>query len=128
LTKRLGSRKLTLMVKTFGQRIRELRDAADLSLRECAAKLDISPAFLSDIELGRRHPSEKVLAGIAKLLGTSPEDLSQYDTRPPVDELRRRAAEDPVFGLALRSLANGNVSAKEVMDLQKRKRDKDGKR
>ncbi len=112
---------------TLGQRIRELRDAADLSLRECAGKLDISPAFLSDIELGRRHPSEKVLASIAKVLGTSPEELRAHDTRPPVDELRRRAAEDPVFGLALRSLANGKVSAKDVLELQKRKTRKDQK-
>src|SRR4051794_31395193 len=109
---------------TLGQRIRELRDATDLSLRECAGKLGISPAFLSDIELGRRHPSEKVLASIAKLLGTSSEELSRYDTRPHVDELRRRAAEDPVFGLALRSLANGKVSAKEILDLEKKKREK----
>lgn len=112
---------------TLGQRIRELRDLADLSLRECAGKLDISPAFLSDIELGRRHPSDKVLASIAKLLGTAAEELRRYDTRPPVNELRRRAAEDPVFGLALRSLASGKVSAKEVLDLQKKKTTKDRK-
>jgi transcriptional regulator with XRE-family HTH domain len=98
-----------------------------MSLRECAAKLDISPAFLSDIELGRRHPSAKVLASIARLLGTTAEELRLHDTRAPVDELRRRAAEDPVFGLALRSLANGKVTAKEVLDLQKRKTAKDAK-
>jgi transcriptional regulator with XRE-family HTH domain len=112
---------------TLGQRIRDLRDKADLSLRECATKLDISPAFLSDIELGRRHPSDRVFASIARLLGTTTEDLRRYDTRPPVNELRRRAAEDPVFGLALRSLANGKVSAKEILDLQKKKSAKDRK-
>lgn len=45
------------MVKTLGQRIRELRERDDLSLREFARKLGVSAAFLSDVELGRRHPS-----------------------------------------------------------------------
>lgn len=114
------------MVKTLGQRIRELRDAADLSLRECAARLGISPAFLSDIELGRRHPSDRVLADIAKLLRTTVEDLRQYDTRPPVDELRRRAAENPTLGVLLRSIADGKVSTEDALRLIK-KSDKDSK-
>lgn len=114
------------MVKTLGQRIRELRDAADLSLRECAARLKISPAFLSDIELGRRHPSDRVLADIAKLLRTTVEDLRQYDTRPPVDELRRRAAENPTLGVLLRSIADGKVSTEDALRLIK-KSDKDSK-
>lgn len=93
------------MEKTLGQRIRELRGAADLSLRELADKLPISPAFLSDIELGRRHPSQKVLARMAEILRTSLEDLRAYDTRPAIDEVKRRAAFDPAFGFALRQLA-----------------------
>jgi len=48
----------------IGPYIRKRRDELDLSLRELAKKLDCSPAFISDIELGRRHPSEKVLAEI----------------------------------------------------------------
>ena len=115
------------MVKTLGQHIRELRDAADLSLRECAAKLEISPAFLSDIELGRRYPSEKVLASIAKLLRTSSEELLKYDTRPPVDDLRRRAAENPTLGALLRSIAEGNVSTEDAAKFLKRKTDKGSK-
>jgi transcriptional regulator with XRE-family HTH domain len=115
------------MVKTMGQRIRELRDTADLSLRECAAKLEISPAFLSDIELGRRYPSERVLTSIAKLLRTSPDDLLQYDTRPPVEELRRRAAENPTLGVLLRSIADGKVSTEDAAKFLKRKTDKDSK-
>src|SRR4051794_38053161 len=114
------------MVKTLGQRIRELRDAADLSLRECAGRLEISPAFLSDIELGRRHPSDKVLASIAKLLRTNADELRQYDTRPPVDELRRRAAENPTLGVLLRSIADGKVSTEDALRLIK-KSDKDSK-
>jgi transcriptional regulator with XRE-family HTH domain len=59
--------KLTAM-EGIGPFIRKRRDELDLSLRELAKKLDCSPAFISDIELGRRHPSEKVLVEIAKIL------------------------------------------------------------
>ena len=55
--------------KTFGDRLRELRDKKDFSLRELADKLKVTAPFLSDIEFGRRYPSEEVLAGLAKLLG-----------------------------------------------------------
>jgi transcriptional regulator with XRE-family HTH domain len=47
---------------SLGQRIRELRDKADLSLRGLAMRIGISSPFLSDIELGRRFPSEEILA------------------------------------------------------------------
>ena len=87
------------MTKTLGERIRELRDEKDLSLREFAKKLGgLSAAFLSDIELGRRHPSEKVLADMARVLGTTVEDLRNYDARPPVEELKRIERKSPTLG------------------------------
>ncbi len=61
-------------MQTLGERIRELRAAKDLSLREFAKKLGgMSAAFLSDVELGRLHPSDKVLERMAKVLGTTVE-------------------------------------------------------
>jgi transcriptional regulator with XRE-family HTH domain len=50
------------------QRLHELRDKADLSLRELTRKVGISSPFLSDIELGRRFPSEEILAKLAGAL------------------------------------------------------------
>src|SRR5215210_5483942 len=90
------------MSKTLGERIRELREEKDFSLREFAVKLDVSPAFISDIELGRRYPSDDNLARMAKLLGTTLEALKAYDTRPPVSKLRRLATSNPTWGLAFR--------------------------
>jgi transcriptional regulator with XRE-family HTH domain len=91
------------MPKTLGERIRELRAAKDLSLREFAKKLGgLSAAFLSDIELGRRHPSDKVLAEMAHVLGSTVEDLRAHDARPPVEELKRLTSTDPAWGLAFR--------------------------
>jgi transcriptional regulator with XRE-family HTH domain len=103
------------MTKTLGQRLRELREKTDLSLREFAGKLDVSPAFVSDVELGRRNPSDKMLAEIARILKTSVDDLKSYDTRPPIDELRRKTSENPAFSLAFRTVLDSNISAEELL-------------
>jgi transcriptional regulator with XRE-family HTH domain len=103
------------MIKSLGERIRELRVERDLSLREFAGKLgDLSAAFLSDVELGRRHPSEKVLADMARVLGTSLEDLRKHDTRAPVEDLKRLATADPMYGLALRQIVDKKVSPEQL--------------
>src|SRR5712692_5511260 len=114
-------------MKSLGERIRELRDQKDLSLRELCKKAgDISPAFLSDIELGRRHPSDEVLKHIARVLGTNFGELKEYDNRPAVEEIRRRAMNDPKMGFAFRRLLDENVSPEDLLNLanQKAKRDK----
>ena len=110
------------MTKTLGQRIRELREERDLSLRELGKKLDVSAAFLSDVELGRRHPSEKLLAEMAKTLGATLEDLKSHDTRPAVQEIKRLVTSDPAFGFAFRKMIDKNVSAEELIEFAEKKR------
>jgi transcriptional regulator with XRE-family HTH domain len=105
-------------MKSLGERIRELRDEKDLSLRELCKKAgDISPAFLSDIELGRRHPSDQVLRDIAKALGAPLDDLKHHDTRPAVDEMKRRAMQDPKLGFAFRRILDADVSSEDLLKL-----------
>ena len=82
-------------MESLGQYMRRRRDELDLSLREFAKRLDCSPAFISDIELGRRHPSEKVLADIARVLGVKIETLRVLDLRAPIDEIKRLTQDDP---------------------------------
>jgi len=94
-------------MKTLGERIKELRDAADLSLRDLGKKAGgLSPVFLSDIELGRRFPSDEALGNIAHALKTTAEDLRTYDTRPPVEEMKRRTAANPALGVAFRKIVD----------------------
>lgn len=101
---------------SLGERIRELRAAKDISLREFAKKLGgLSAAFLSDVELGRRHPSDAVLAAMAKVLDTTIDDLKQHDSRPPVEELKRLSSKDPAFGFAFRKLVDRDVSPQDLM-------------
>ena len=109
-------------VKTLGERIRELRDARDLSLREFGKKLgDLTAAFLSDVELGRRHPSPKVLSDMARALGTTLEDLESYDVRPVVEGVKRLMAQNPAYGFAFRKVLDKKISPEELLKWAKRK-------
>lgn len=104
------------MKKTLGQRIRELRDERDFSLREFAEKLGgISAAHISDIELGRRYPSDDLLKKMAVKLETTVEDLRSYDSRAPVKDLKRISESDPTFGFALRKLVDKKVTAADLL-------------
>jgi transcriptional regulator with XRE-family HTH domain len=115
------------MGKSLGQRIRELRDKKDLSLRDFAKKLGgLSAAHLSDIELGRRFPSEELLAKMADALDTSVDDLRGYDSRPPVEEIKKMAEANPAYGFALRKMVEKRITPEEIEKLiqDKSKRDK----
>lgn len=104
------------MVKTLGDRLKELRGQADLSLRELSQKVGgLSAAFLSDVELGRRFPSEEVLAKLAKALKSTVEDLKTYDTRLPVGEMKRMAAQNPAVGVAFRKMVQ--MSPEDLLKL-----------
>jgi transcriptional regulator with XRE-family HTH domain len=109
-------------MQSLGERIRELREENDFSLRElCKKSGDISPAFLSDIELGRRHPSAQVLRNIAKALKTSFDELKAFDTRPAVEEMKRRALSNPKLGFAFRRILDANVSPEDLLKLANEK-------
>ena len=108
-------------MKTLGEKIRELREGLDISLREFARQLGVSAPFWSDVELGRRHPSDKKLRQAAKALGVTFEELREYDTRPPVKDLRRLSSADPAFGLALRRVIEEEVSAEDLLKLVEEK-------
>lgn len=100
---------------SLGAYIRELRDKRDLSLREFAKKLGCSAAFVSDIELGRRYPSEKNLADIATLLGVGVDDLRARDVRPPLEEIKQLTASDPRYAFAFRTVVERKVSPEALL-------------
>ena len=60
----------------FGEFISKRRKEKELSLRKMADLLDLSPAYWSDIEKGRRNPPNiEKLKEIAELLGLSQEEI-----------------------------------------------------
>ena len=106
------------MPTTLGQKLRQLRDERDLGLRETARELDLTPPFLSDVEQGRRFPSDNVLSKFAEFFNTSVDELKTYDSRPPVAELKSIANANPVVGFALRGavreIESGKLTPEEL--------------
>lgn len=114
------------MQTTLGDRLRQLRDAQDLSLRELAKQLgDVTAAHLSDIEFGRRYPSDELLARLAGFFKVKEAELRTLDTRPQVEEIKRMAQNNPAFGLALRKLVDREISPDEVLKLTRSKKEKE---
>ncbi len=64
-------------MSTYGNRIRRLRLARGLGLREAAKLARISATYLSRVELGRPvgRPSEPTLRRIARAIGDDPDAL-----------------------------------------------------
>jgi transcriptional regulator with XRE-family HTH domain len=59
----------------LGGVIRTQRQLSKLSLRDLAARTDVSNAYLSQIERGMHEPSVRVLRAIAEALSLPPDDL-----------------------------------------------------
>ena len=106
--------------KTLGERLKELRQVASLSLRQLAEKVKVTPPFISDVELGRRYPSEGVLAELAKALGAELDELKSLDTRDSVPLVKRMVEADPRWGLAFRTVAEegraGRLTPEQVIE------------
>ena len=58
-------------VEAFGEYVRAQRKLAKLSLRELAARAEISNAYLSQVERGLHAPSVRVLRSLADAFGVS---------------------------------------------------------
>jgi transcriptional regulator with XRE-family HTH domain len=106
------------LAATMGQRLRELRERAGFSLREVARAAKVSAPFLSDVELGRRFPTNETLALIARKLRASADDLKKHDHRSALADLKRLAEGSPNLGAAVRALVDqvqaGNLTPTEL--------------
>ncbi len=112
---------------TFGKFIEERRKALGLTLRGFASELDIAPAYMSDIEKGRRYPPDKKLDEIAKILKLNEtEKNSMLDlaamakTKTVSSDLPEYIMEKDLARVALRRARDGKLSDEgwqEVIDL-----------
>ena len=80
------------MTKTLGTVLREAREAKSLTLRALANKVGVSAPFWSDVEHGRRYPSDLLV--VATVLGIDVAVLKAADERTvkrgEVEDLRAR--------------------------------------
>ena len=87
---------------TFGERVRELRNAKGWSLRDLAEQVDVGFTYLSRVENGRLnygdYPSNALIHRLADALDAGEEELLVLAERVP-DRIRQRVLERPdVFG------------------------------
>ena len=105
------------MKDKLGKTIKELRQKADYTLRGFAEKVGISPAYQSDIEHGRRLPSDEKLQIMAQLLtkvGATFEEFKRLDTRIDAD-LNLWISNTPEASEMLREVKKSNMNPKDVL-------------
>ena len=91
------------MAEGLGAFIRAQRQAAELTLRELAARTNVSNPYLSQIERGLHEPSVRVLRAIATALNVSAETLlaqaglfaDDEEDRPEVPSVEEAVRADP---------------------------------
>ena len=60
---------------TFGQVIHKRRRQLDLTQEDVAGRIRTSVPYIGHLESAKRHPSEKVVARLAEVLGLDPREL-----------------------------------------------------
>jgi transcriptional regulator with XRE-family HTH domain len=85
-------------VKTFGQRVRELRRAKNLGQRVLAAKVGVSFTYISRIENENLdfgpYPSDALIGKLAEALDADEDELLVLAKKIP-ERIRRRVLERP---------------------------------
>lgn len=83
---------------TFGERIRELRNAKHLTLRDVAKRVKVNFTYISKIENHKLdfgdYPSEDLIRKLARMLGGDLDELLLLAEKIP-DDIRRRVIQRP---------------------------------
>ena len=117
----------------FGQYVEQQRKKQGITLRGLAGELDIAPAYMSDIEKGRRYPPSKdKLVEIARILKFTENQLNlMFDLAAMAKEntvssdLPEYIMEKNIVRVALRKARDANISDKtwekviEMLDNEK---------
>ena len=103
----------------LGERIRKLRKEKEISLRELARRVGISPSFLCEIENGKNFPSPDTLKILASRLTVSVVSLRELDVRSQLAGVKRLIEKDPMWGTVFQKLANagenGTISPQQML-------------
>jgi transcriptional regulator with XRE-family HTH domain len=83
---------------TFGERVRQLRQAKGMTLRGLAPRVGVGFTYISKIENGKLdfgdYPSEALIRKLAKVLGADLDELLLLAQIVP-DQIRKRVLERP---------------------------------
>src|ERR1700749_1837169 len=89
-----------LDLATFGQRLRHLRRARNLTLAELGERVGRAPSALSLLENGRREPKLSLIDALAKALSVPAEELLRHQPpsrRAQLEIALDEAQHDPVY-------------------------------
>jgi transcriptional regulator with XRE-family HTH domain len=84
------------LARTFGARVRALRDAAGMTLEQLAKSSGVSRAMLSKVERGEKSPTIGIASRIARSLQASLTELTGGQAKEGVTVVLRRA-DRPIF-------------------------------
>ena len=99
----------------FGEYVKARREALGKSIRGLAAELDMTPAYLSDIEKGNRYAPEKYLARMVEVLHITGEtvncfyDLAGKSRHDHLPDLTPYIGEKQIARVALRKARDLNI-------------------
>ncbi len=84
----------------LGPRLRVLREARELTLEQCAAQLQLSPSYLSQLETNRRPVTATVLIALAKVFQIDAAEFAVEDLSRLLADLREACVDTPLGGKA----------------------------
>ncbi|MGC1722486.1 MAG: helix-turn-helix transcriptional regulator [Isosphaeraceae bacterium] len=97
---------------TFGEKIRQLRKAKELSQRDLASKVKVNFTYISKIENEKLdfgdYPSEELILKLARVLDADADDLLILAEKIP-ESLKKRVMERPDVFRKLASLDNESL-------------------
>lgn len=102
----------------LGERIRQLRLARNLTLKQVGDKAKVSPTHLSEIERGKTSPTVGALVRIARALGQEPAQLVGDDEAPAVSIVRRDERRAWSYGNATVSSLSRAILPRELSILE----------
>ena len=109
----------------FGEFIKQKRTEKGLNLRKLAELMDIAPAYLSDIEKGKRNsPSPEKMSKLAELLELTEEEVllmndlaAESRTNTVAPDISEYVMSNGSVRIALRKARELNLGEKEWMQI-----------
>jgi len=101
----------------FGHTLRMLRTTAGISLRSMAKKMEVSPAYLSQVELGKLPaPTHERMTKIAEAIGIPVSLLIEMSHRPNPDTILLLRGHQELNEL-IKETVDAGLASKDVMEM-----------
>ena len=114
------------MVDSYGELVRQARDAKNISAKQLSEKLNVSAPFITDIEKNRRLPSLQNQKKIKKLLACEqyPDQLfddlaaaDNEDTRIVAEDIATDIRKKPALRELVRTIRKQKLTAAQITAL-----------